>query len=380
MRYSQTRVLAMRAMTQLWCLLPMTAALALAFQDNPARSPQLSASAIVNGADYRAGGVVPGEIVVLFPTNAGPARLAEWPTVFPRSADDLAYIERQPGWNMIGSTRVFFDGVAAAVVYSADSQVEAIVPDEVSNRTNTEVVLEYQGARSNPVEVPVIARAPALFTRDSSGKGQAAILNQTGCCNSSFDPAMPGSIATLFATGEGRPTQATPPSWPVSVTVGDAPADVLYANNVGILVVNFRVPMNAPTGDSVSLTLTVGDSRSIEGVTMAVRPASRRVLMIGIDPPLSSLAGVLKRSGYEVVTTLESAGGLQLDLVIADLATPAATIEGIRTTHAHIKTAVAAAEATPQVLREADLLGADAVLTSSLSEEAVLRRIASLLR
>jgi CheY-like chemotaxis protein len=256
------------------------------------------------------------------------------------------------------------------VVYSVEGQVEAIVPDAVANRSDTEVVVEYKGARSSAVKIPVITRAPAIFTRDSSGKGQAAMLNQTGCCNSLLDPAMPGSIATMFVTGEGRP------AWPVTVTVGNVPAEVLYANNVGMLVVNFRVPANAPAGDSVPLTLTVGDFRSIEGVTMAIRPASHRVLIIGSDPMLGPLTEILKRSGYEIVTTRDP----QFDLVIADLATPLATIEAIRTTHAHIKIAIAADDATPTLLRAADILGANAVLTNSLTGETVLQRVAALLR
>jgi uncharacterized protein (TIGR03437 family) len=353
-------------MRRLWFLLPITTTVALAFQHSP---PRLSASTVVNAADYRSDGVAPGEIVVLFSTNAGPARLAEWPTIFPRSAEDLAFIKRQPGWETIGSTRVFFDGIAAPVVYSVDGQVEAIVPDEVSNRTDTEVVLEYKGARSNALRLPVVASAPSLFTRDSSGKGQAAMLDQTGCCNSPLDPAMPGSIATLFATGEGRPP------WTVTVTVGNVPAEVLYADNVGMLVVNFRVPVNAPAGDSVPLILTVGDSRSLEGVTMAIRPASHRVTILGRDPHLDSLAAMLKRSGYEIVAE-DSAP----DLVIADLATPLATIEALRTTHAHVKIAVATDEATPTALRDADILGANAILTNSLSEETVQRRITAILR
>jgi hypothetical protein len=152
--------------------------------------------------------------------------------------------------------------------------VEAIVPNAVSTRSETAVMLEYKGARSKTVEVPVIASLPALFSRDASGKGQAAMLNQTGCCNSPRDPPMVGSIATLFATG---------------VTVGNMPAEVLYRNNVGMLVANFRVPVNAPAGDSIPLILTVGESRSVDGITMAIQSARHGVLIIGRDPcsPLS---------------------------------------------------------------------------------------------
>ena len=66
--------------------------------------------------------------------------------------------------------------------------------------------------------------------------------------------------------------------------------------------------------------------------------------------------------------------------MIADLATPLGTIEALRAAHAHVKIAVAAGEATPEVLKNADILGANAVLTNSLTEETILRRVGNLLR
>src|SRR5437764_174316 len=99
------------------------------------------------------------------------------------------------------------------------------------------------------------------------------MLNDTGCCNSGRNPSMRGSMATLFATGEGqttprgvdgsisryRPGSALPkPLLPVSVTVGGVPAEVVYAGEAadqvaGSLQVNFRIPRNAPVGEAVPL-------------------------------------------------------------------------------------------------------------------------------
>jgi uncharacterized protein (TIGR03437 family) len=94
-------------------------ALLLRGADHP---PELSARDIVRAADRHAGGVSPGEIVILFPSNAGP--------------EILAASERNPDGKMstvIGETRVLFDGVAAPMVYSVRGEISAVVPYEISN-------------------------------------------------------------------------------------------------------------------------------------------------------------------------------------------------------------------------------------------------------
>ena len=85
-------------------------------------------------------------------------------------------------------------------------------------------------------------------------------------------------------------------------------AEIIYAGEAphaiaGLLQVNFRVPANAPLGDAVPIILTVGDSRSPDGVTMAVRSPVQRVLVA--DPELATrnwLRKVLAGAGYEVCT------------------------------------------------------------------------------
>jgi len=195
--------------------------------------PQLSARDVLNAADYSGGRVSPGEIVVLLPSHVGPAVVAG------------AKLDADGGvTTSLGETRVFFDDIAAPMVYSVSGQVSAIVPYGVANHTATQVVVEYQGVRSAPVTLPVIESAPALFTLDSSGNGQAAMLNETGCCNSARNPAARGTIAVLYATGEGetippgidgsisvypRIADYPVPKLPVKVTAGGEPAEIVYA-------------------------------------------------------------------------------------------------------------------------------------------------------
>lgn len=340
-----------------------------------------SLSGVLNAADHSGGGVAPREIVVLHSSRAGPDRLAEWPTIFPRSASDLAYLRQRPDWGRLGETRVLFDRVPAAVVYAVSGQVEAVVPDSVSGRANTQVVLEYKGVRSQPLKLPVVPSAPAIFTLDSSGVGQAAILNETGCCNSARNPATRGSIASLYATGEGLL------QGPVKVTVGNMPAGIMYSGNLGELVVNFRVPEGAPIGSAVPVVLTVGNARSRDGVTMAIRSSVRAILVVERNPVIrSQIAEALSAAGYRVFPEADwhHAEADTVDLVIAGTAAiDRAETEGIaalRARHPLMKLIALAPDTGPAFLRRADLLGANAVLPLPVSANMLLPRVRTLLR
>jgi uncharacterized protein (TIGR03437 family) len=349
-----------------------------------AGGPELLPRNIVNAADHSSGRVVPGEIVLLYPTNIGDRR---------------------------EDTRVLFDDIGAPIVFSVNGQLCAFVPYEIANKATTEVVVEYQGARSSPVTLAVVDSAPALFTLDPSGTGQASMLNETGCCNSARNPAAPGSIAALYATGEGQTTPPgvtgkvsdydkaadyPTPQLPVSVTVGGEPAEIVFAGEAphsmaGLLQVNFRVPANAPAGDAVPVVLSVGNSRSLDGVTMAIRSHVQRILAIDPDPAsLRWLRRVLEGAGYQVAAAVDLAAATgqahehPIDLVICSLTLPAdQRREAIRTMQAErpqLKIVATAGQLGPRTLRNADLLGAQAVIAKPMASQAVLRRVRELLR
>jgi uncharacterized protein (TIGR03437 family) len=349
-----------------------------------AGGPELLPTNIVNAADHSAGKVAPGEIVLLYPTNIGDRR---------------------------EETRILFDNIAAPIVFSVKGQLCAFVPYEVANKQTTEVVVEYQGARSSPVTLQVVDSAPAVFTLDPSGTGQASMLNETGCCNSARNPAAPGSIAALYATGEG---QTTPPGvtgkvsdydkiagypvprLPVSVTVGGEPAEIVFAGEAphsmaGLLQVNFRVPANAPAGDAVPVVLMVGSARSLDGVTMAIRSPVQRILAIDPDPAaLRWLRRVLEGAGYQVATAVDLAEAIRqahqhpIDLVICSLILPSdrrlETIRAMQAERPQLKIVATTRQLGPRALRNADLLGAQAVITTPMATQEVLQRVRELLQ
>jgi uncharacterized protein (TIGR03437 family) len=140
---------------------------------------------------------------------------------------------------------------------------------------------------SDPVALPVASSSPGIFSVDYTGSGQGAILNQDGTVNSSSRPAPAGSVVTVYATGEGQTSPPgtdgklangpvyPAPKLPVTVTIGGAQADVLYAGAAptlvaGALQVNVRIPISVASGDN-PVVITVGSAQSQPGITVAVK-------------------------------------------------------------------------------------------------------------
>jgi uncharacterized protein (TIGR03437 family) len=238
--------------------------------------PQVPSNGVVNAASYTGGGVSPGEIVAVFGEAMGPASLIGADTSSPGVVD-----------NLLAGTRVWFDGIAAPLVYTSAKQVSAIVPYEVAGKTSTDMRVEYLGAMSAPVTIPVVAAVPGIFVNDQSGSGEAAVINADGSRNSAANPASRGSFVSLFATGEGQTTPLsadgriasgllTQPNLPVTAQLDGVPAKVLYAGGaIGIVAggfqINIEIPANVTPGPAVSVVVTIGTASSQPGVTIAVK-------------------------------------------------------------------------------------------------------------
>ena len=67
------------------------------------------------------------------------------------------------------------------MIYAEAGQVACVVPYEVSGKSTTQVQVSYQGNLSNSVAEPVAGMVPSVFTANSSGSGQGAIINEDGC-------------------------------------------------------------------------------------------------------------------------------------------------------------------------------------------------------
>lgn len=236
----------------------------------------VSAAGVVNAASQRPGAVSPGELVTVYGTGLGPGQLTRATlTAEGRVASALA------------GTRVFFDNVPAPLIYVSATQVSAIVPYSAAGKASVELRVDSATGRTNTVRLAVAASAPGLFTLDSTGESQGAILHPDYSVNGPGNPAPRGAAVILWATGEGQTDPGGTdgklaagvyprPRLPVLVRIGGIEADVWYAGAApgqvaGVMQVNVKVPETVAAGDAVPVILKVGDRISQAGVTLAVR-------------------------------------------------------------------------------------------------------------
>jgi len=239
-----------------------------------ATRPQFAASGVTNAASY-VPGVAPGMIAYMSGSGMGPAALTSY------EFNSGGFIEK-----LTARTRVLFDNIPAPLLYTSDGAVSAIVPYGISTSGATSMVVEYNGIQSTPVAIPVSLALPGIFTADSSGKGDAACLNQDGSFNSPSNAAARGSVITLFVTGEGATSPAgiagklaiapyATPVQPVTVLIGGQPAAVQYAGAApgepaGMMQINAVIPTTIDTGRA-AVAVSIGGFSTAAGVTVELK-------------------------------------------------------------------------------------------------------------
>jgi len=102
---------------------------------------------------------------------------------------------------------VTFDGTPAPLLWVQDAQINVVAPWSLTPGQNTQVCVSYNDVKTNCLTLPVVQTTPAVFMVDAQ---YAAALNQDGTYNSADNPAAPGSIVTVYATGLGPITPSEP--------------------------------------------------------------------------------------------------------------------------------------------------------------------------
>ena len=236
--------------------------------------PKPVVKAVTSAASYGTA-IAPGQMVDIWGSGMGPA-----------AGSGLTLDANGMVSTTAAGVRILFDGVPAPLVFVSATQCAAVVPYFGAANPTTHVQVEYQGVRSDPLQVALSATAPGLFTSDASGAGQGSILNQDNNVNSAANPASRGSVITLWGTGEGLTdppgvdgrlaVDVLPkPLAAVSVDIGGQPAVVQYAGAApvmmpGVLQIDAQIPYSVSVG-AVPVHITVGGVTSQAGVTLAVR-------------------------------------------------------------------------------------------------------------
>ena len=211
-------------------------------------------AATQNGNAAGTGGIVPGELVTLTGFGIGPE-------------SGVAY-QPDPQGNapsQLAGVRVFFDGVAAPVLYAQSRQINTIAPAGLTIGGTTHVTVTYNIQQFGPVSTPVTFAGPGIFRLQVGQSAQAVAMNEDGTLNGPSNPAARGSVVTIWGTGYGltdppcsvgglNDPQAEPLSAGVTALIlGGSLFNASYAGSAptlvcGVVQINFQVPANVAAG------------------------------------------------------------------------------------------------------------------------------------
>jgi uncharacterized protein (TIGR03437 family) len=255
--------------------------------------------------------VVPGGIVVTVNPNiaasldgAGFAASLAPGTLFSIFGADLA--AKTDGWlgppapTSLGGISVKIGNRYAPLFYVSPTQINGMVPFEVSGNV-TATIEAGPGAAGNSPSVSLAATAPGIFSADSSGKGQGAILNggdsfasltaPTGAFPGSH-PAKAGDVIVIYSSGLGPvapvlpsgvgsgangsqiPTLARAPQVRIggqAVAAGNVQFAGLSPGFVGLYQVNVQLPAGVATGNAVPVQITTAEGQTSNTVSIAIQ-------------------------------------------------------------------------------------------------------------
>jgi uncharacterized protein (TIGR03437 family) len=189
---------------------------------------------------------------------------------------------------------VFFNGIAAPILYSSANQINLQVPYEIAGQSTVEMQLmsrETPLADSETITLAVDAQQPSVFLTAAAVNSAlpaytvcggsvvfgvaAAALNADGTVNDCTNPARPGSTVTVFVNGMGQVTPA--------LTTGAIAMPPAVQLSPGVTAVDDDGPNLAVA------TLTVPSA--VEGI------AQVQLQVPNVSPPLGAVTLVPALSG-----------------------------------------------------------------------------------
>ncbi|HZL57978.1 MAG TPA: hypothetical protein VFC21_12890, partial [Bryobacteraceae bacterium] len=215
--------------------------------------PGLSA---LNAADYLAPNVLaPGMIAALYSTG----NYHQFGTTSQTSSS-------LPLPTVLNGVQVLYNGAPVPLFYAGMDQINFEVPIAAPQSGTADLqVLETATGRllgdSTVLMNPVL---PGLFTQAGNGSGAAIAVNQDGRLNTQNNPALAGSVITLYGTGQGyvpgappdgqAPTAAVASPRPPTVFINPETVSgsaIQYAGlapgQVGVWQINVQIPRDIIT-------------------------------------------------------------------------------------------------------------------------------------
>ncbi len=243
---------------------------------DPSASNPVQVSVVADSASFQVGASCPLELISIFGSGLGPRKGVI-------ASPSGGYFPTQ-----LAGTSVTFGGILAPLLYVSESQINAVVPANVSMSEAALAVSTAAGTSAQNLTW-IEKSTPAIFSVDQSGSGQGAILNEDGTLNSASNPAPRGSIISMFGTGGGLTNppfgdgQVVPAAAPLALTpfVGfdglteQYPGLVTYAGAApslvnGVMQINVQLPLDVVTGPAVPIVISSYPYLTT-GITVAIK-------------------------------------------------------------------------------------------------------------
>ena len=229
--------------------------------------PYVAPSGVGNGAGSTPqAGVAPGSLVSVFGGNLAP---------------EVGVASGSPLPQTLGGVIVRLNGRLLPLMFASPSQINLQLPSDVPVGSAT-LVVSAPGQADVTADFQVVRDAPGVFQQVVDGQSYALVFHQDGTQVTVAKPAAPDELLSVYGTGFGPTTPARPdgfavPASPVyalqdaaTVQVGDASVAAqdgfAVAGSVGLDVVRFRLPKDAPTGTNAPLSVTINGQPSNTGM------------------------------------------------------------------------------------------------------------------
>jgi uncharacterized protein (TIGR03437 family) len=232
--------------------------------------PAFAANGVVNGASFAAP-LAPGMIASLFGTGM---------------ASTTALASGTPLPTTLAGASLQMEGFSAPLFFVSPTQINFQVPWEMQGRTSAALTLTA-GGTSVTATVSISSLGPAVFSTNSTGRGQGAILLAPGgeiaaargsISGRATRPALRGEYISIYCIGlgpvsntprTGAPAASNPLSEALTqpiVSIGSVSATVTFwglaPGFVGLYQVNAQIPDGVLPGDAVSVVLSIGGTTS----------------------------------------------------------------------------------------------------------------------
>jgi adhesin/invasin len=219
--------------------------------------PAINSGGVTNAWDVVNGKIAPGSMISVWGANL-------------TAGNQAALTPSVPFVNLLNGTTVTINGIQAPIYYVSPVQLNVQVPFEVGAGP-AQLVVTVNGQASAPAPFQVQGVAPAIcgdFAAPNPAAGEPKL-----CIGPS---GQAGDFETLYVTGQGAVSPAVstgaapfamtaignlprPAQQPVAVTVGGAPATILFAGipswSVGVLEIDFVVPPVTPGNQPVVVSI-----------------------------------------------------------------------------------------------------------------------------